>query len=488
MSDTRDGREGAPDSDVPGGAGNPPASPAPSSPGVSPRWSGAELSLLVGSVALITLTAFEALATTTVMPSVVGDLDAQSWFSLASGAALASQLLAVVVAGGLADSRGAGPVLLSGLALFVAGLTMCATAPHIAPFVAGRLVQGLGGGLVIVPLYVLVGAVSTDAHRPTFFAAFSLAWVLPSLVGPAIAGGVAQAWGWRWVFGAVPVLALAATAVLLPRLRRMPRASAPLPPGLARLGLWACAGGVGLVLLQLAGALGGASLVVLTLLGCALVVLALPRLVPRGTWRLERGIPSVVATRFLALGALQGATAFLPLVLQRVHHWSEAAAALAVTIGSVSWSLGSVAQSRVVDEQRRGRLPLLGAVLMTLGIVPVATLVSADVPVWPALVGWFVAGCGIGMLHSTLSDLTLGMSRRSEHGKVSSWLQVADASGPALELALVSVTLAAWTPSLFGEAARGGLAYLPASLLALVVGAASVVAAARIPTGGLRRG
>lgn len=452
-------------------------------PDGSGRWSGEELSLLIGSVALITLTAFEALATTTVMPGVVEDLDAQSWFSLASGAALAAQLLAVVVAGGLADARGAGPVLVGGLGLFVVGLALCASAPHVAVFVAGRLIQGLGGGLIIVPLYVLIGAVSTDAHRPTFFAAFSLAWVLPSLVGPAIAGIVAQTLGWRWVFGAVPVLALLASAVLVPRLRGLPHTSRPVPRRLARLGAWALAGGIGLVLLQLAGALGGVSLGAFTLIGCVLVVLALPRLVPRGTWRLARGIPAVVATRFLALGALQGATAFLPLVLQRVHHWSEAAAALAVTIGSVSWSLGSVAQARIVGRRRRERLPLLGAVLMTAGIAPVAFLVVRDAPVWPALLGWFVAGFGIGMLHSTLSDLTLGMSQRSEHGKVSSWLQVADASGPALELALVSVALAVWTPALVGGAATGGFAYLPASLLALVVGAGAIVAATRIPRG-----
>lgn len=455
--------------------------------GVRARWSGEELSLLVGSVLLITLSAFEALATTTVMPDVVADLDAQSWFSLASGAALAAQLLAVVLAGGLADARGAGPVLLGGLALFVVGLLLCALAPHVAVFVAGRLVEGLGGGLIIVPLYVLIGGVSTDAHRPTFFAAFSLAWVLPSLVGPAIAGLVAQAWGWRWVFGAVPVLALAASTVLVPRLRDLPHTTTPLSPALARLGAWALAGGVGLVCLQLAGALGGRLLALLTVVGGVLVVLALPRLVPTGTWRLVRGIPAVVATRFLALGALQGATAFLPLVLQRVHHWQVADAAVAVTIGSLSWSLGSVAQSRVHARARRERLPLLGAFLMTLGIAPVALLVLADAPVWPALLGWFVAGFGIGMLHSTLSDLTLGMSERSEHGKVSSWLQVADAAGPALELALVSIALAAWTPALVGPWAEGGFAYLPAPLLALVVAVVAVVAAARIPAAGPHR-
>ncbi|WP_396142979.1 MFS transporter, partial [Actinomyces sp.] len=217
----------------------------PGDAGTGVPWSRQEVSLLISSVALITLSAFEALATTTIMPAVVHDLGAESWFSVASGAALAAQLLATVLAGALSDSRGARPVLLGGMGLFVLGLVMCALAPHVAVFVAGRVVQGIGGGMVIVPLYVLVGSVATERHRASFFAAFSLAWVLPSLVGPAIAGLVTSQWGWRPVFGVVPALALLAGVPLLAQMRRMdlPTGGADVDlPHLARLALGAGAG------------------------------------------------------------------------------------------------------------------------------------------------------------------------------------------------------------------------------------------------------
>ena len=157
---------------------------------VSSRWSPQEITLMIGSVALITLGAFESLATTTIMPRVVADLGAQTWFSVASGAALTAQLFAVVIAGSMSDSRGARPVLWAGIASFNVGLVLCTFAPHVAVFVLGRLLQGLGMGLLIVPLYVLIGAIASEQHRPTFFAAFSLAWLVPALIGPAIAGWV----------------------------------------------------------------------------------------------------------------------------------------------------------------------------------------------------------------------------------------------------------------------------------------------------------
>ena len=439
----------------------------------STKWSGDEIALMVSSVILITLSAFEALATTTIMPNVVADLGAESWFSVASGAALAAQLLSVVVAGALADTKGPRIVLLTGISLFGVGLTLCALAPHVAVFVAGRIIQGVGGGLVIVPMYVLVGAIATLRHRATFFAAFSLAWVVPSLVGPAIAGVVTLHFGWRPVFGAVPVIGVLAVLPMLPVLRRIPSAGTNTAVRLGMLPVLAIAAGSGLVLLQLAGAWGGLQMLIAAGAGIALVGWSLPRLMPRGTVRLVRGLPSVIATRFFAMGALMGATAFLPLVLQRVHDWGPDKASLAVTIGSVSWALGATTQARVIDPDTRKRLPFYGSVLLAVGMVPVCALIWESVPVWPALVGWFFAGLGIGFVHSTLSEITLGMVDRSKHGKVSSWLQVADSAGAAMELAIVSIALALW-------GVTWGVAYLPASVVALVVACLSVVSAWRI--------
>ena len=64
----------------------------------------------------------------------------------------------------------------------------------------GRLIQGLGIGGQTVALYVVVARVYPTAIHGRVFAAFSAAWVVPSLIGPFLAGAVAEYLHWRWVF------------------------------------------------------------------------------------------------------------------------------------------------------------------------------------------------------------------------------------------------------------------------------------------------
>ena len=76
--------------------------------------------------------------------------------------------------------------------------------------VVGRLVQGLGIGGQTVALYVVVARVYPPALHGRVFAAFSAAWVIPSLVGPFLAGAVTEYLHWRWVFLGVAVLTFVA--------------------------------------------------------------------------------------------------------------------------------------------------------------------------------------------------------------------------------------------------------------------------------------
>ncbi|MCE0447040.1 MFS transporter [Streptomyces tricolor] len=92
-------------------------------------------------------------------------------------------------------------------------------------FILGRAVQGLGGGLVIVALYVVVGRAYPERLRPAIMAAFAAGWVVPSIVGPLASGAVTEHLGWRWVFLGIPVLVALPLALALPRIRR--RASGP---------------------------------------------------------------------------------------------------------------------------------------------------------------------------------------------------------------------------------------------------------------------
>ena len=438
-------------------------------------WTPSEIGLAIGSVLLITLVAFEELAATTIMPAVVESFDAAAWYPIASGAALAAQLSATVVAGALADWKGPRFVLLVGLVHFAVGLVVCAAGTNVVIFVVGRALQGLGGGLLIVPLYVLIGSVASPRHRPSFFASFSLAWVLPSLVGPAIAGHVTQEWGWRYVFGVVPLFVGSPLRAYV--LRSVPTVQGQRSPVLAALSRDAGLVGIGVMLLQLAGALATpqAQFGVFAI-GACITVWALPRLLPRGTFVSRPGMPSAILARLSAMASQVGLAVMIPLILQRVHGWSEASSAWWVTLGSITWSTGAVGQARVHDPQRRRRLPVIGGALMATGAIPVGALLLPSIPVWVALIGWLLVGLGVGLVHAPLSVMALEVTPEAKHGRVASWLQVADSAGPALELALVSVAMSAWAAT----ATVGGAAYAPYWVIAGVLAILTVVAVTRL--------
>jgi MFS family permease len=165
-------------------------------PGTS-IWTGEVRRLTAGIVALVLLIAFEAMAAATAMPVAVRSLHGLAAYSWAFNGYLVASLLAMVVSGEVCDQNGPRRPVLVGVALFVGGLLVAGLATSMPVFVAGRAVQGLGGGAVIVAVYVVVGRSYGPDLRPRVFAAMSAAWVLPSIVGPLIAGAVADHLTWR---------------------------------------------------------------------------------------------------------------------------------------------------------------------------------------------------------------------------------------------------------------------------------------------------
>ena len=234
--------------------------------------------------------------------------------------------------------------------------------------------------------------------------------------------------------------------------------------------------GIGVFLLQISGTF--TSIWAMMLVGSAgltLSAITLPRLLPPGSFSLKRGIPALVMTRLLMMGAVTGAEVVLPLLLQRVQGWSPSSASLVVTASALSWAAGSVIQSHIHVGTSRLRLPRIGMVFVVIGLAPLTMLLQTSAPHWPIFIAWLLAGLGVGLTHSTISDLTLGSTNPSMHGRASSWLQVADSAGAAVELAFVSLALALWNAIGF----TGPIAYLPATLIALGIAVIGVFAAMR---------
>lgn len=435
----------------------------------------------IGMVALVALSAFESLAVATAMPTVVAALGGIGLYAMAFAGPLASGVVGMVAAGGWADRRGPARPLYAGVALFVAGLAIAGTATGMGILVAGRIVHGLGSGMLTVALYVVIARVFPDALRARVFAAFAAAWVLPSILGPAIAGLISEHLGWRWVFLSVPVLVLPAVLILRPALARTsepddapPRRAAGSPSDRRRL-LWALGAGIGVLALHLGGQQTGVRAVLTAAGGLALLAGTVPRLLPPGTLRARRGLPAVIHVRGLLGAAFFGAEIYLPLLLTTQRGLSPAQAGLALTAAAITWSMGSWLRGRrdgVWDDRTVLRV---GGASIAGGIAFAALAIWPQFPVAAGLVGWGAAGLGMGLTGPTLSLLTLRLSVPAEQGANSSALQVNDSLAAALVLAVSGPVFAALV--LAGTTAAAYLACFAVSgLLALGV----VVLAGRV--------
>lgn len=308
--------------------------------------SRAHRALSVGIVSVVLLIAFEATAVGTAMPVAARELDGVSLYAFAFSGYFTTSLFGMVLAGQWSDRRGPLGALTTGIAAFGAGLLLSGTAGAMWLFILGRAVQGLGGGLVIVALYVVVGRAYPERLRPAIMAAFAASWVVPSIVGPLASGAVTEHLGWRWVFVGIPALVVFPLALALPQIRR--RAGGPVDPS-ARAASFdrrrirlALGISFGAGLLQYAAQdLRWLSLVP-GAAGAALLVPAVLGLLPRGTYRAARGLPSVVLLRGVAAGSFIAAESFVPLMLvtQRGLSPTLAGFSLAAGGGRGRWGRG----------------------------------------------------------------------------------------------------------------------------------------------------
>ena len=412
---------------------------APSPRLLSPTYAA----ITIGMCALIGFVAFEAMAVTTVMPTVARDLDGTDLYALSFAAPLASGVIGMVAAGLWSDRRGPVAPLIWSMVLFSLGLLICGAAPSMEILVGGRLVQGLGGGALTVGLYVLVGLVFPPALQPGIFAGFAAAWVLPSLFGPALAAFVAGALGWRWVFLGAVVFVAGAALLIAPSLRGRKTDTGVGEAGTGRL-VWATVGAIAVLALELLGSARG-----VTGLGAfgalVLVVVALTRLLPSGSLTGRPGLPAVIATRGLMSAGFFCAEAYIVYVLQEQWGLTPGRAGIALSVVGVTWALSSQLQARLGERVSHVRAMEIGSLLVLAGVLSLAATVWLDGPALLAGATYVLAGAGMGFGYPRTSVAMLDVSTDADRGSNSAALSIADSLGAALALSISGVVFAAAT-------------------------------------------
>ncbi len=431
--------------------------------GADYRW------VTLGAVALIFLAAMQSLAVTTVMPVVSADLDGERLYAVAFAGTLATSVIGMVAVGAWCDRRGVLLPLTTAVLLFACGLLLSGLAPTMEILVLGRLVQGLGAGGQTVALYVVVARIYPAKLHGRVFAAFSAAWVIPSLIGPFLAGAVTELLHWRWVFLGVAGLTFLAFGLVISRLATFDLTTRE--PSTARVAprmVLALAVAIGALALSLAGGAGSWSWAVIVP-AVLLIGFAVRPLLPRATLRAGRGLPSVVLMRALIAGSLFGAEVYLPKMLIEEYAFSPVWAGLGLTSAALAWAAAAEIQGRIGDRLGNRRIVLIGT---SFALLAYTAALATAVWMWhPAvlIVFWALAGAGMGLIYPRLTVLTLAYSTPANQGFNSSALSISDSVGTASAIAAMGLVFLALSATGAGYIAVF-LVTIGLSLLSLIPG------------------
>ncbi|WP_336642852.1 MFS transporter [Microbacterium sp. MMO-113] len=429
-------------------------------------WDRSRVWVTLGAVALIFLAAIEALAVTTVMPIVSDALDGQSLYAVAFAGTLATSVIGMVATGAWSDARGPRGALYAAVTLFILGLLISGFATTMPQFLIGRLVQGLGAGGQTVALYVVVARLYPPHLHGRVFAAFAAAWVVPSMIGPFLAGAVAEYLDWRWAFLGVAVLTAIAFVMIAIRLRGVDLGRGEPQDRRALLSRLSLA----VVVAMLAVAIGlsaelepgmGWPVALGAMLAIGVVVLPL---LPRRTLRAGAGLPSVVLMRGIAAGAFFAAEAYIPYLLMRKFDFSATWAGIALMLAAFAWAGASAAQGRYGERLGNHRITALSLGALLVAMLCVLAAAAFDVSPVFVIIGWAFAGGGMGLLYPRLTVLTLAYSDETNQGFNSSALSISDATGSAAAIALAGLAVA----SLGGGADAFAVVFVLGTVLVLL--------------------
>ena len=308
----------------------------------------AALAVLLGGILLHSM---NVLMLATVLPTIVGELGGASLMSLPSTAFLASSIVAATCAGLITATFGARNTYCTGAAVFSAGAVLISLAPAMGWIIAGRFVQGFGGGLIAGVAYVLVRSTFPEAAWARAISLLSGMWSVSILVGPLVGGVFARYGHWRGAFVAVAAIAVVLTLGAfrwLPATRPVTKHEAALPRRASRFicAAIASASSAAVTSLPLAKAVLIALAVALLAAMLRLDRKAPAPLLPGDAFSLST--PTGVGMWLILLTAVAYSPLqiFIPIFLQSLHGLDPLSAGYGVACASLGWTAAALARRR----------------------------------------------------------------------------------------------------------------------------------------------
>ncbi|GAA3719115.1 MFS transporter [Microlunatus aurantiacus] len=357
--------------------------PAPLVPSIS-RASAQGRWILLATVLGSGISLLDSTVVNVALPALGSDLGASlgqlQW--VVNGYTLSLAAL-VLLGGSLGDRFGRRRVFTVGVVWFALGSLLCGLAPGIGWLIAARILQGVGGALLVPGSLAIISATFVRTDRARAIGTWSALSGVATAIGPLLGGWMVQTIGWRWAFLINLPLAV---VVLLVTLQHVPETSDPQAPRSFDL--------------------AGAALAAAGLAGLTYALIG-----AGDGWR-----PSVIMVGLLgvtALGAFvaverRGRTPMLPMDVFASRQFSAAnLVTLVVYAGLGALFFLLVVQLQVVagfDALAAGSALLPITIIMLLLSGSAGQLAERIGPRWPMTIGPLLAGVGAVLLQRVGPD------------------------------------------------------------------------------------
>lgn len=434
------------------------------------------------------LHAADSLLVATMLPAMVAEIGGHALVAWTVALYEVGSIVAGAASGLMAIRHGIRLPMTVAALLFAFGCAVSALAPSMWVVLAGRLLQGLGGGGLVALSFVSVGLLFPKRLMPRALAAVSTLWGVSAFLGPLAGGAFVELATWRtgfWFF-ALQALAQAAWLALGPRLGERPK---PIGAGerlpvirllflSAGVVLIAC-GGIHVTPLHTTG-------FVLAGLACLVAFLGLDgrrgdsRLLPANPIGLRTPSGAALTMILLMATATIPITAYGPLLVIALHDVSALVAGYLVAVSSIAWTIAAVLAAGA-GERHDPKLIAAGMAAAALSVAGFAWSVPHG-PVWLIAACAGLEGAGFGMAWTFILRRATALAPPDEAERIAAAMPTVQRLGYALGAAYVGIVANA--AGFSGTADRATLAHtaLVIFLACLPVAAAGLLATARFVT------
>ncbi|MEV6106473.1 MDR family MFS transporter [Streptomyces sp. NPDC051940] len=413
----------------------------------SPRTGGvaAAMSALILAVLLASL---DQTIVSTALPRIAEDLNGFDDIAWVSAAYLLASTAVTPVWGKLGDMFGRKRLYLTATSVFLIASVACGLVQNLPELIAARVLQGVGGGGMIVLTFALVGDIVAPGERGRYQAMFGSVYGVASIAGPLLGGVFTDQLSWRWAFLVnlpVGAVALAIAARALPA--TVSRAGARIDY-LGSLLLAATA--TGLILITSFGERWGwTSPATLGLIAASVATAAL--LVP-----VERRAaapvlpPAMLASRtvvfssligFLANAAMFSVLVYLPTYLQIVHGVSATLSGVHMLPLVAGLVISQSLAGRWSAHAGRLRPILLGGLLANLAGLLLLGTIGAATGTFVLGLYFLITGVGIGMVPMVVLTTVQNSVPAADLGAASAVVTFARSIGAAFGVAVFGALL-----------------------------------------------